>query len=154
MSDIENRLAKMGLTLPEPAAPVASYVPFTTVGQMVFISGQLPFQDGALVTGTLGDTMTVEAGAVAAQACGLGLLAQAKAAANGDLDRLDRCVKLGGFVACTAQFTDHPKVINGASDLMLAALGDTGRHARAAVGVPSLPLGAAVEIEAIFTLKS
>ena len=153
MSAIETRLKTLDLTLPEPAAPVASYVPFTVESGLIFISGQLPFHDGALITGTLGNSLSTEQGAEAAKACGLGLLAQAKAACSGDLDRLDRCLKLGGFVAATPDFTDHPKVINGASDLMLAAMGDHGRHARAAVGVASLPLGAAVEVDAIFSMK-
>ncbi len=154
MSDIETRLADLGLTLPEPAAPVASYVPYTIANGMVFVSGQVPFiGGGAVITGTLGLDMEVEAGAKAAEVCALGLLAQVKLACDGDLGRLDRCIKLGGFVACTPDFTDQPKVINGASDLMLSALGDAGRHARAAVGVPALPLGSAVEVDGIFTLK-
>ncbi|MEM6648959.1 MAG: RidA family protein [Pseudomonadota bacterium] len=153
MSTIESRLADIGLTLPEAAAPVASYVSYTIAGGLVYVSGQLPFKDGGVVTGLLGENMDVEAGNAAAQICALGLLAQVKAACEGDLDQVDRCIKLGGFVASTPQFKDHPKVVNGASDLMITALGDAGRHARAAVGVSSLPLGAAVEVDGIFSLK-
>lgn len=151
---VEGAIADLGLTLPQPAAPVASYVPYTLHGDLLFVSGQLPFTSGGeLITGILGNELTVVDGQDAAQACALGLLAQAKAALGGDLTRLSRCLRLGGFVACTAGFTDQPKVINGASDLMLAVLGENGRHARAAVGVPSLPLGAAVEIDATFAVS-
>ncbi|MEM9989289.1 MAG: RidA family protein [Pseudomonadota bacterium] len=153
MNTIESRLADIGLTLPEAAAPVASYVSYIIAGGLVYVSGQLPFKDGGVVTGLLGENMDVEAGNAAAQICALGLLAQVKAACEGDLDQVDRCIKLGGFVASTPQFKDHPKVVNGASDLMITALGDAGRHARAAVGVSSLPLGAAVEVDGIFSLK-
>lgn len=152
MSTPEDRLTAAGLRLPAPAAPVASYVPFTISGDLCFISGQLPFHDGQLVTGLCGDTLDLDQGAAAALACGLGVLAQLKAACEGDLGRVAACVKLGGFVASTATFTDHPKVMNGASDLMLLAFGDAGRHARAAVGVSSLPLGAAVEVDGIFRI--
>lgn len=148
MSDIEGRLAELGLVLPQPAAPVASYVPAVEAGGLLHISGQLPFIDGALVTGRLGEDVTLERGIEAAQACGVMILAQAKQAL-GSLDRVLRVVKLGGFVNSTGDFTDQPKVVNGASDLMLAVFGDAGRHARSAVGVPVLPLGAAVEVDAI-----
>lgn len=154
MSAIERRLADLGLGLPPAAAPAANYVPFTVAGKMIFISGQLPFQGGGVaVRGRLGDDVTLEQGQAAARLCALNVLAQAKVAADGDLERLARCIKLGGFVACTADFIDHPKVINGASDLVVEAMGDGGRHARFAVGCPSLPLGAAVEVEAIFELR-
>lgn len=153
MHEIEQRLSDKGLTLPTPAAPVASYVPYVIHQGMIFVSGQISMVDGKVITGILGDTLTTEDGMAAAEVCALMLLAQAKAACEGDLNKLDRCLKLSGFVASTADFTDQPKVINGASDLMGLAMGEAGRHARAAVGVPSLPLGAAVEIEAIFTLK-
>lgn len=149
---IESKLASIGLTLPEPAAPVASYVPAVMAGGSLFISGQLPFVDGQLVTGTLGHGMDVERGQLAARACALMLIAQMKAALQGDLSRVKRIVKLGVFVASTPDFTDHPKVANGASDLMESTFGDAGKHARSAVGVPSLPLGAAVEIDAIIEL--
>lgn len=153
MSVIEQRLAERGLALPEAPAPAANYVPFTTAGKLVFISGQLPLQGGGVaVAGRLGDGVTLEQGQAAARLCALNLLAQAKAAAGGDLDRLARCLKLGGFVACTADFTDHPKVVNGASDLVAEVMGEAGRHARFAIGAASLPLNAAVEVEGIFEL--
>lgn len=148
MSNIEERLAELGIVLPQPAAPVASYVPAVEAGGLLHISGQLPFVEGALVTGRLGEDVSLERGIEAAQACGVMILAQAKAAL-GSLDRVARVVKLGGFVNSAGEFTDQPKVVNGASDLMMAVFGDAGRHARSAVGVPVLPLGAAVEVDAI-----
>lgn len=147
---IETRLADMGLALPAAPAPAANYVPWVISGNQIFVSGQVSQANGAFLTGKLGADLSTEQGAEAARSCALSLLAQAKAALGGDLSRLKRVVKLTGFVNCTADFTDQPKVINGASDLMVAALGDAGRHARSAVGAPSLPLGVAVEIEAIF----
>src|SRR5690606_1945818 len=121
---------------------------------MVFISGQLPINaDGQMIKGYLGKDVNLEEGAEAARLCAINILAQAKAALEGDLERITRCVKLGGFVACLPEFTDHPKVINGASDLIVSALGDIGQHARFAVGVPSLPRGAAVEVDAVFEIK-
>jgi len=152
MSKIEARLAELGITLPEAAAPVASYVPAVEASNMLFISGQISFSDSGLIKGTLGDTMTLEDGQAAARACGLMLIAQIKKAL-GNLDRVQRIIKLGGFVACTPAFFDQPKVINGASDLMMQVFGESGKHARAAVGVPSLPLGAAVEIDAIIAVQ-
>lgn len=145
---IETRLAELGIELPQPAAPVASYVPVVIVGGLAHVSGQLPFIDGQLVTGRLGDDVGLERGAQAARACGLMILAQLKAAL-GSLDRVERVVKLGAFVNSAGTFTDQPKVANGASDLMVEVFGDAGRHARSAVGVPVLPLGAAVEVDAI-----
>jgi enamine deaminase RidA (YjgF/YER057c/UK114 family) len=150
---IENRLAELGLTLPAPAAPVASYVPAVEAGGLLHISGQLPFLDGELMTGRLGENRDVDYGAKAAQMCGLMLVAQMQAAL-GSLDRVVRIVKLGAFISSTADFTDQPKVANGASDLMVALFGDAGKHARSAVGVPVLPLGAAVEIDAIVAVKA
>ena len=147
---IEARLQELGIVLPEAAAPVASYVPVAVQGGFAHVSGQLPFIDGELVTGRLGEDISVEAGTAAAHACGLMILAQLKAA--GVLEKVERVVKLGGFVSSTAEFTDQPKVINGASDLMLDVFGEIGKHARAAVGVPALPLGAAVEVDAIIAL--
>lgn len=147
---IEARLQELGVVLPEAAAPVASYVPVVVQGGFAHVSGQLPFIDGELVTGRLGEDISVEAGTAAARACGLMILAQLKAA--GVLEKVERVVKLGGFVSSTAEFTDQPKVINGASDLMLDVFGEIGKHARAAVGVPALPLGAAVEVDAIIAL--
>ena len=148
---IEAKLAGLGITLPQAAAPVASYVPVVVSRGMAYLSGQLPFVDGALVTGKLGDTVSLEQGQKAARACGLMILAQLKAA--GLLERVEQVVKLGGFVASTPDFTDQPRVANGASDLMVEVFGDAGRHARAAVGVPVLPLDAAVEVDAIFALR-
>ena len=147
----EDRLAEMGLTLPAPAAPVAAYVPVVIAGGLAHVSGQLPFVNGELVKGRLGDTVTLDDGVAAARACGLMILAQLKAAL-GSLDKVERIVKLGGFVNSTGGFTDQPKVVNGASDLMVEVFGDAGKHARSAVGVPVLPLGAAVEIDAVVAL--
>lgn len=151
-AEIEAKLAELGLALPAPAAPVAAYVPVVIAGGLAHVSGQLPFIDGALVTGRLGEDVDAERGAAAAQACGLMILAQLKAAL-GSLSRVERIVKLGAFVNSTASFTDQPKIANGASELMAAVFGDAGRHARSAVGVPVLPLGAAVEVDAIVAVK-
>ena len=151
MSRIEARLAELGVTLPEPAKPVAAYVPFVESGGHLYVSGQISLGPDGLVTGLLGKDLDLEAGAAAARLCGLNLLAQAKAAV-GDLDRIAQVVRLGGFVACTADFTDQPKVIDGASTLMAEVFGEAGRHARAAVGAPSLPLNAAVEIDGVFRI--
>ncbi len=153
MSRIEPRLAELGITLPDPMAPVANYVPYVVSGSLVFISGQVSIGPDGLITGKLGKDMEIEAGAFAAKACGVNLIAQLKAACGGDLDRVRRVVKLGGFVNSTDDFTDQPKVINGASDLMVDVFGDAGRHARAAVSAPSLPLDAAVEIDGVFEIS-
>jgi len=150
---IDARLAELGIVLPEPAAPVAAYVPAVEAGGLLYISGQLPFVDGQLVTGRLGEDVSLEQGYAAARACGLMLLAQAKAAL-GSLDRVERVVKLGAFVNSTGDFTDQPKVANGASELMAEVFGDAGKHARSAVGVPVLPLGAAVEVDAILSVRA
>ncbi len=149
---VEKKLADMGFKLPVLTPPVANYVPWVVSGKTLYISGQLPAAEGGLMKGTVGKDMTLEQGSAAARQCALAILAQVKAALAGDFSKVKRCVKLGGFVACVPEFTDHPKVMNGASDLMVAALGDAGRHARFAVGVPCLPLGAAVEVDAIFEL--
>ena len=149
---IEQRLAELGLELPQPAAPVASYVPAVEVGGLLYISGQLPFVDGKVVTGRLGENVSLEAGEAAARACGIMLIAQMKAAL-GSLDRVERIVKLGAFIASTPEFNAQPKVANGASDLMVQVFGPAGQHARSAVGVPVLPLGAAVEIDAIVAVR-
>ncbi|MGI9374585.1 MAG: RidA family protein [Tsuneonella suprasediminis] len=148
----EARLAELGIALPTAAAPVASYVAVVVTNGMAHVSGQLPFVDGELVKGRLGEDVSVEDGATAARACGLMILAQLKAAL-GSLDRVERVVKLGAFVNSTGDFTDQPKVANGASDLMAEVFGDAGKHARAAVGVPALPLGAAVEVDAIVAVR-
>ncbi len=152
MPRIDNRLAELGLTLPEPVAPVANYVPYVVSGNLVFISGQVSIGAEGLIKGTLGAGMDVVEGVAAARACGINLIAQLRAACGGDLDRVKRVVKLGGFVNSTADFIDQPKVINGASDLMVEVFGDAGRHARAAVSAPSLPLGAAVEVDGVFEI--
>ncbi len=152
--DIDAKLAELGLTLPKAAAPVAAYVPAVEAGGLLYVSGQLPFDpDGQLMTGRLDGPADVERGTKAAARCGLMLVAQIKAALGGSLDRVERIVKLGGFVASGADFTDQPKVINGASELMVALFGEAGKHARSAVGVPVLPLGAAVEVDAIVALR-
>ena len=148
---IEARLDELGITLPEAAAPVASYVPVVVHGGFAHVSGQLPFIDGVLKTGRLGEDVELDEGMEAARACGLMILAQLKAA--GLLEKVERVVKLGAFVNSTGAFTDQPKIANGASDLMVEVFGDKGRHARAAVGVPALPLGAAVEVDAIIALS-
>lgn len=152
-SAIETRLASLGVTLPDAPAPAANYVPFVQSGDLVFVSGQISNGPDGLIKGKLGDGMDVTAGAAAAKACAISLLAQLKAACGGDIDRLVRVVKLTGFVNSTPDFTDQPKVINGASDFLVEALGDMGRHSRSAVSAASLPLGVAVEIEAIFQIK-
>ncbi len=154
MSKAEERLAGLGLELPVAAAPVANYVGYTVSGKTVYVSGQLPFKDGKLtVTGRLGAGVSIEDGYAAGRQCGLNILAHLKAACGGDLDRVARVLRLGGFVNSTPEFTDAPKCVNGASDLMVAVFGDAGKHARAAVGVASLPAGAAVEVDAIVELK-
>lgn len=153
-NSIAENLERLGVTLPEPAKPLASYVGFVKHGDLVFISGQLPLLDGKLIqTGLLGDTVSVEQGVAAAKICAINILAQLRVACDGDIERCVQCIKLGGFVASKSDFTDHPKVINGASDFMGEALGARGVHARAAVGVAALPLNASVEIEAIFAVN-
>ncbi|MCB2051999.1 MAG: RidA family protein [Novosphingobium sp.] len=149
---IESRLKALGISLPEPAAPVAAYVPVVVHNGLAHVSGQLPFVNGVLVTGRLGEGVTVEEGIDAAQACALMILAQVRAAV-GSLDKVQQVVKLGGFVNSTGDFTDQPLVINGASQLMKDVFGDKGAHARSAVGVPTLPLGAAVEVDAIIAVS-
>jgi enamine deaminase RidA (YjgF/YER057c/UK114 family) len=153
MSRIELHIAAEGLTLPAPAAPVAAYVPTVLIGNLLHISGQLPFAaDGQLMTGKLGSERDLAWGQAAAERCGLMLIAQIKAAL-GDLDRVERIVKLGAFVASSADFTDQPKVANGCSELMVRVFGEAGRHARSAVSVPVLPLDASVEIDAIVAVR-
>lgn len=152
MTSITDRLAELGISLPEPAAPVAAYVPTVLAGGLLHVSGQLPFDNGALMTGRLGEDRDIEFGARAARACGIMLLAQINKAL-GSLERVERIVKLGVFVSSAASFTDQPKVANGASELMEQVFGDAGKHARSAVGVPVLPLGAAVEIDALVAAR-
>ena len=152
MSNFEARLAEMGVTLPDAPAPAANYVPFVVVGDIVYVSGQISSDETGLITGKLGaDTDTAD-GAAAARRCAISLLAQVKAACGGDLDRLVRVIKLTGFVNSTADYTDQPKVVNGASDFLVEALGEAGHHSRSAVSAASLPLGVAVEIEGIFQI--
>lgn len=152
MGNFEQKLAEMGVTLPEAPAPAANYVPYVVVGDMVYVSGQISKDDTGLIIGKLGDDMETPAGAAAAKVCAINLLAQVKAACGGDLDRLVRVVKLGGFVNSTPDYVEQPQVINGASDFIGEALGETGKHARAAVSAPSLPFGVAVEIEGVFQI--
>ena len=151
---IDNRLAELGITLPQPAAPVAAYVPAVEANGLLHISGQISVDEsGNLIKGRLGEDLDVEAGMEAARRCGIMLIAQMKAAL-GSLDRVERVVKLGAFVNSAASFTDQPKVANGASELMQEVFGDAGRHARSAVGVAVLPLGVAVEVDAIVAVKA
>ena len=150
---IDTRLAELGITLPTPAAPVASYVPAVEAHGMLHISGQISFaEDGSLIKGRLGEDVDLDAGIVAARRCGIMVLAQIKAAL-GSLDRVERIVKLGVFVNSAGSFTDQPKVANGASELMNDVFGEAGRHARSAVGVAVLPLGVAVEVDAIVAIR-
>ncbi len=150
---IETRLAELGVTLPEAPMPAANYVPFVISGDLVFVSGQISQDERGLIKGRLGDQLGLEEGARAAKCCAISLLAQLRAACDGDLDRLDRVVKLTGFVNSSPDFIDQPKVINGASDFLGEALGDAGQHSRSAVGVAALPMGVAVEIEGIFRIR-
>lgn len=154
MTSIDQRIADLGHSLPQAAPPVAVYVPAVEQGGLLHISGQLPFRaDGGLITGRLGEDVDLAGGQAAAERCGLMIVAQAKAALGGDLGRVVRVVKLGVFVNSTPAFTDQAKVANGASELIGAIFGDVGRHARSAVGVAVLPLGAAVEIDAILAVR-
>ncbi len=152
-SAIETKLADLGITLPDAPAAAGNYVPYVVVGDMVYISGQISADANGPVKGKLGEDTSVEQGAAAARLCAISLLSQLRAACDGDLDRVVQVVKLGGFVNSTPDFGDQPKVINGASDLMVAVFGDKGRHARAAVSAASLPFGVAVEIEGTFQIK-
>ena len=148
--EVDARLAELGIEVPEAAAPVANYVGYVQSGNLVFVSGQVLLVDGAFkFQGKVGAEFSVEQGQEAARICAINIIAQLKAACGGDLDRVRRIVKLGGFVNSTPEFTDQPKVINGASDLMVAVFGDAGKHTRAAVSAGALPLGVAVEIDAI-----
>ena len=150
---IDARLAELGLVLPAAAAPAGNYVPYVVSGKLVFVAGQITLQDGTpQFIGKLGREFGIEEGQAAARLCAINILSQLRAAAGGDLDRIVRVVRLGGFVNCTPDFVDQPQVINGASDLIVAVFGEAGKHARAAVGAPSLPRGVAVEIEAVAEL--
>ena len=154
MSKVEARLNEMGITVPDAPAPAANYEPFVTTGNLVFISGQVPFIDGKLqITGKIGDNATIKDGQKQARICAINLIAQLKIACNGDLDRVKRVVKLGAFVCSVDDFNGQPGVVNGASDLMVAAFGEAGRHARFAVGTNALPLGSLVEIDGVFEIE-
>lgn len=153
MSKIEARLKELAITLPTPPAPVASYVPYVVTGNLAFISGQVTVTpEGLKYVGKVGADLSLEDGKEAAKVCAINLLAQLKAACGGDLERVRRCVKLGVFVNATPDFTQHPEVGNGASDLIVAVLGDAGKHARAATGAGSLPRGVAVEVDGVFEI--
>ena len=146
---IRERLKELGIELPEPAKPVASYLPFVRTGNLISVSGQVSLSAGREFKGRVPDQVSLEDAILAARLCGINILAQLNAALDGDLDRVVRIVKLGGFVNCTPDFTDHPRVINGASDLMAEVFGEAGKHSRAAVGASSLPLGVTVEVDAL-----
>jgi len=151
--NIDARLAELGITIPEPRTPRANYIPFVQTGNLVFISGQVSQADDGLIAGKVGGDLDVETGQLAARACGLNLLGQLKVACEGDLDRVSRVVKLGGFVNAPPNFIEPPAVLNGASDLMVEIFGESGRHARFAIATASLPQGAAVEVDGIFEIK-
>ncbi|WP_108484397.1 RidA family protein [Oceaniglobus ichthyenteri] len=153
MGQIESRLAELGVTLATAPAPAANYVPYVVVGDIVYVSGQVSQNADGMITGKVGDDLTVEQGAAAAKACAISLLSQVKAACDGDLERLVRVVKLTGFVNSHGDFAQQPGVVNGCSDFLVEALGDKGRHARSAVSAGSLPFNVAVEIEGIFQIK-
>jgi enamine deaminase RidA (YjgF/YER057c/UK114 family) len=154
-SMIEQRLTQLGITLPAPGAPGGNYVPFVRAGNLLFMAGQVTRMEGKMqYVGKVGREVSVEQGQKAARVCALNLLAQLKVACDGNLDRVVRCVRLGGFVNCVPEFNEQPKVVNGASDLMVEVFGERGKHARTAVGVGSLPMDSTVEVEAIFELAS
>ena len=154
MGKIDDRLKELGIELAEPAAPVANYVGYVISGNLVFVSGQVTLEDGEFkYVGKVGETYSIEEGAAAARLCGINILAQVKHACGGDLDRVKRVVKLGGFVNAPVDFTQHPQVINGCSDLMVEVFGDAGKHARFAMGAGSLPLNVAVEVDAVVEIE-
>ncbi len=153
MNNAAQRLADLGIELPEAVAPVANYLPVVLSGSHLYLSGQISIGPTGLIKGKLGADLTIDQGVAAARACAINLIVHAKSALGGDLDRVRRIVKLNGYVNCTPDFQDQPKVVNGASDLFVAVFGDAGRHARAAVGAPSLPLGAAVEVDAVIEVR-
>lgn len=150
---IEEKLKKLNIQLPDPAAPVASYSPFVLTNNLLFISGQGPFRNGKLITGKVGLNLSIEEGQDAAKACGEMILSQARLAC-GDLDKIKKCIKIGGFVNCENTFTDQAMIIEGASKLLIEIFGEKGWHSRFAVGANSLPLGMAVEIDAIFEVSN
>jgi enamine deaminase RidA (YjgF/YER057c/UK114 family) len=151
---VESRLAELGIILPSPTTPIANYLPYTVSGNLVVISGQLPMVDGKLTyAGKLGAAVTVEQGQAAARQCLINLLVHLKAACGGELDRVRRVLRLGGFIACVGEFSQHALVMNGASDLAVGVFGEAGRHARSTIGVPSLPNDGAVEVEGLFEIS-
>lgn len=151
---VDGRLKDLGIEIPTPAAPAANYIPFVKSGNLVFVSGQIPLVAGKIEgVGKVGKDLTTEQAKAIARICAINLIAQAKAACGGDLDRVVRVVKVGGFVNCVDGYTEQPEVVNGASDLMVAAFGDKGRHSRFAVGTNALPRGVAVEVEAVFEIE-
>ena len=152
-NEIEDKLKSLGIVLPNAAPPAANYIPFVVAGNILYVSGQISQNSSGLVVGKLGSNFSLEDGYNAARLCGLALIAQVKVACDGDWNRLKRVVRLGGFVNCANDFMDHPKIINGASDLMVEVFGDRGVHSRAAVGSSSLPLGVAVEVDGMFELS-
>jgi enamine deaminase RidA (YjgF/YER057c/UK114 family) len=150
---VDAKLLELGIVLPTPMAPIANYVAYNVVGDLVVISGQVPAQDGKVAfTGKVSESVSIEQGVAAARLCFINVLVHLKAACGGDLDRVQKVVRLGGFIASPASFTQHAVVMNGASDLAVAVFGDAGRHARTTVGVPSLPVDAAVEVEGMFRI--
>jgi enamine deaminase RidA (YjgF/YER057c/UK114 family) len=154
MGAVETRLAELGITLPEPMAPMANYVPFVRTGKLVVVSGQVPARDGKVaVTGKLSEAVSIEQGQQAARLCLINVLVHLRTACGGDLDQVEQVVRLGGFVASPPSFTQHALVMNGASDLAVAVFGEAGRHARSTIGVPALPGDAAVEVEGMFALR-
>ena len=151
--EVEKRLEQLGITLPAPVPPIATYVPFVRSGDLLFVSGQIPVVDGKVaVTGKIGDGLSIEQGQQAARLCFINILVHLKAATGGDLDLVRQVVRLGGFIAAPAGFTQHAQVMNGASDLAVAVFGEAGLHARTTIGVPSLPADAAVEVDGIFRI--
>lgn len=150
---IEGRLKELGIELPEPSVPLANYIPYNMVGNLVVISGQVPLRDGRIAfTGKVGLTLSPDDGRAAARLCFVNLVAQLKAACDGDLDRVKRVVRLGGFIAAPPEFTQHAVIMNGASDLAVELFGEAGKHARTTIGVPSLPGDAGVEVEGMFEI--
>ena len=155
MTNIDKRLKELNIILENPSSPAANYIPYSIVGNLVFISGQLPFKKGSIpITGIVGENVSIDNAIEMAELCALALISQLKEACNGNLDKVKKVVKLGGFVASSKDFGDQPKVINGASDMMVKIFGDQGKHSRFAIGVASLPRNAPVEVEGIFEIKN
>ena len=155
MTNIDKRLKELNIILENPSSPAANYIPYSMVGNLVFISGQLPFKKGSIpITGIVGEDVSIDNAIEMAELCALALISQLKEACNGNLDNVKKVVKLGGFVASSKDFGDQPKVINGASDMMVKIFGDQGKHSRFAIGVASLPRNAPVEVEGIFEIKN